>query len=174
VLTARDATDDDLPAILAIYNDVILTTDAVWADDPVGLDDRRAWLELRHSLGYPVLVAADDTGNGDDTVLGFASFGDFRSFPGYRRTVEHSIHVTASARGRGIGSILLPVLIERARALGKHVMVGAIDGRNDGSVRFHERFGFQLVGRMPQIGMKGGRWLDLVLVQRRLDDAPMP
>src|SRR4051812_37499450 len=114
----RDAREPDLPAILAIYNDVIASSTAVYHDDPVTLDDRRAWFEQRTTAGYPVLVAVDERG-----VVGFGSFGPFRPPPDYRYTVEHSVHVRADARGAGIGSALVAALIERAVALGKHVMV---------------------------------------------------
>jgi phosphinothricin acetyltransferase len=123
----RDATESDVPAILAIYNDVLATSTAIFSEIPATLDERLQWLRARKALGYSVLVATDDSG-----VLGFASFGDFRSWPGYRYTVEHSVHVRADARGRGIGGALVRVLLERATALGKHVMVAGVDADNVG------------------------------------------
>jgi L-amino acid N-acyltransferase len=157
----RDATEQDLPAITAITNDVIATTTAIWREEPLDLDDRRAWLAARPGA---VLVAVDGSG-ADAAVLGFAAFGPFRSYPGFRHTAEHSIHVAAAGRGTGVGSALMPALIERAREHHLHALVGAIDATNAGSLRFHERFGFVEVGRMPQVGTKWGAWLDLVLVQ---------
>src|SRR5262249_22138984 len=118
----RDATESDVPAILAIYNEVLATSTAIFSDTPSKLEDRLQWLRDRRALGYPVLVATDESG-----VLGFASFGDFRSWPGYRHTVEHSVHVRADVRGRGIGRALMRALLERATALGKHVMVAGVD-----------------------------------------------
>jgi L-amino acid N-acyltransferase YncA len=110
--------------------------------------------------------------DGED-VVGWATYGDFRDsvrWPGYQPTVEHSIHVRRDRWGRGIGRRLLQTLSERARQAGKHVMVAAIDASNLGSIRFHERLGFFEVARMPEIGEKFGRRLDLVLMQRMLDD----
>ena len=107
----RDATAADLPGILAIYNDVIATSTAVYADDPVPLDERRRWLEARRALGYPVLVAVDG-----DAVVGFASFGDFRAWPGYRHSCEQSVHVRADQRGMGVGRRLVEALFPRAEA----------------------------------------------------------
>src|SRR3954451_24000821 len=98
----RDAAEADLPAVLAIYSDVIATSTAVYRDDPVTLDERRHWLAPRTTAGYPVVVAVDARG-----VVGFGSFGSFRAPPDYRFTVEHSVHVRADARGAGVGSQLV-------------------------------------------------------------------
>lgn len=162
-VTIRDAEAGDLPAILAIYNDAVLTTTAIWNDAVADLASRRAWWEARTKQGYPVLVAAEAGG-----VLGYASFGDFRAFDGYRFTVENSVYVASDARRRGIASALLVPLIERARALGKHVMVAGIAGDNEVSIRLHRRLGFVETARMPEVGYKFGRWLDLVFMQLRL------
>ena len=160
MLQVRDAREDDLAAVLAIYNDVIATTTAVYRDDPATLDDRLEWWQARTAQGYPVLVAVED-----DAVVGFASFGDFRVWPGYRYTVEHSVHVRADRRGSGVGQALMPPLIARARGLGKHVMMAGVDADNDGSIRFHERLGFERVGHLREVGFKFGRRLDLVFLQ---------
>ena len=162
--TVRDATEADLPGILAIYNEVIATSTAVFSDRLVTLEERQAWFAARAGQGYPVLVAV----GGDGSVLGCASFGDFRAWPGYRYTVEHSVHVRADARGRGIGTALMPPLLERAAGLGKHVVVAGIDADNAGSIRMHERLGFERAGHLRQVGRKFDRWLDLVLMQRLL------
>ncbi|TDR72495.1 GNAT family N-acetyltransferase [Paludibacterium purpuratum] len=159
----RAATHDDLPAILAIYNEVIRHSTAVYCDDQVPLSERQAWFETRRKMGYPILVAEQS-----DVVIGYASFGDFRSFPGYRYTVEHSVHLAPQARGQGVGSQLVNALLPLARDMGKHVMVGAVDAANEGSIRFHRRLGFDEVARMPEVGFKFGRWLDLVLLQKIL------
>jgi phosphinothricin acetyltransferase len=162
----RPATEADLPAITAIFNDVIANSTAIYADDPLTLEDRSAWFAQRRDAGYPVLVADD----GAD-VLGVASFGDFRAWPGFRHTVEHSVHIRADARGRGLGSALVAALFEPARALGKHVMIAGIDAANDGSIRMHERLGFRRGAVLREVGRKFGRWLDLEFMQKRLDEA---
>ena len=102
-------------------------------------------------------------------MAGFASFGDFRPWPGYRFTVEHSVHVRADCRGRGVGGALMTPLVARARDLGKHVMIAGVDAENLASQRFHERLGFVKVAHFREVGFKFGRWLDLVFLQRRLD-----
>ena len=165
----RDATEADLPAILAIYNEVLATSTAIFSDTPSTLEDRLGWFRARRELGYPVLVATDDSG-----VLGFASFADFRSWPGYRHTIEHSVHVRVDVRGKGVGEALMRVLLGRAMALGKHVMVAGVDAENLASIRLHERLGFQRAGTLHQVGCKFGRWLDLTFLERRLDERVAP
>ncbi|KPF85882.1 acetyltransferase [alpha proteobacterium AAP38] len=166
----RDAVDADAPAIAAIYNDAVVNTTAIWNEVQVDVANRVGWMADRRRLGYPVLVAVD----GDGTVLGYASFGDWRAFDGYRHTVEHSVYVRTDRRGGGIGKALMQALITRARDIGKHVMVAAIEAGNRGSIALHEALGFQRTGLMPQVGMKFGRWLDLAFLQLILDDRPTP
>ena len=159
-----DATLEDLPGVLAIFNDVIARTTAVYREQPVSLEERRTWRESRLEQGFPVLVAKDESG-----VLGFASFGEFRAWPCYRNTVEHTVHVRADARGQGIGRSLVEALLPRAQRLGKHVMVAGIDADNAVSRRLHQQLGFLEVGRFREVGRKFNRWLDLVFMQRLLE-----
>lgn len=159
----RPATDVDLPAVTAIMNAAIAHTTAVWSETPTTLVEMRAWLETRMAAGFPVIVA-DDAG----TAVGYGSYGTFRPRDGYRLTVEHSVHVAETARGRGIGTALVERLIADATAAGLHAMVGGIDGANTGSIRLHQRQGFREVGRLPEVGRKAGHWLDLVLMHRLL------
>jgi L-amino acid N-acyltransferase YncA len=161
----RDATAADLPGILAIYNEVIATSTAIYSYEPVTLTERREWWRARTAQGYPVLVAADSA-----AVLGFATFGDFRAWPGYRFTVEHSVHVRADCRGQGVGSQLLKALLPRAAACNKHIMIAGVDAANAASIRFHERLGFTQVGHLREVGYKFDRWLDLVFLQRQVGD----
>jgi L-amino acid N-acyltransferase YncA len=160
----RDAHESDAPGILAIYNDVIAHSTAVYSEQPVLLEERLAWLRSRREQGYPVMVAVEA-----DQVLGFTSFGDFRAWPCYRYTVEHTVHVRRDQRGRGLGSQLLQALIPRAEALGKHVLVAGIDADNAVSLRLHQSLGFERVAHFRQVGRKFDRWLDLVFMQRSLN-----
>jgi phosphinothricin acetyltransferase len=163
-MTVRDARESDLTSILAIYNDVIQTSTAVYTETETTLEDRRAWWTERVGQGYPVIVSADDSG-----VCGFASFGDFRgAWRGYRHSVEHSVHVRADRRGHGIGTALVSELLRRAVLLRKHVMIAGIDAANDASIRFHHRLGFEAVGTFREVGYKFDRWLDLHFMQRML------
>lgn len=159
----RDATEADLPAILAIYNHAVAETTAIWNEILIDLENRRAWLEARRARGFPVLVAIHD-----GKVAGYASYGDWRAFDGYRHTVEHSVYVEKSQHGRGIGKALMAALIERARAAGVHVMIAAIEAGNQGSIALHEKLGFTLVGIHREVGRKFGRWLDLAMMELKL------
>ncbi|MCM3778724.1 GNAT family N-acetyltransferase [Microbacterium hydrocarbonoxydans] len=165
----RDAETADLDAITDIHNRAVVHTTAIWNEDAVDVADRAAWLAARQERGYPVIVAVDATG-----VVGYASFGDWRPHTGYRHTVEHSVYVRDDQQGRGIGKALMIELIERARRLGIHVMVAAVESGNLPSIVLHKRLDFLQVGRMPQVGAKFGRWLDLTFLQLILDDRPFP
>jgi phosphinothricin acetyltransferase len=136
---------------------------AIWNDVTVDLENRRQWWCGRVEAGFPVLVASDG-----DAVLGYASYGPFRAFDGYRQTVEHSVYVAEDARRRGVGSALLVALEAEARAAGLHVMLGGIAADNLASLRLHAKHGFVETGRMPEVGRKFGRFLDLVFMQKLL------
>ena len=163
-MQVRDARAADAEAIAEIYNDAVLNTTAIWNDVTVDAADRAVWITQRQESGFPVLVSTDD----DDDVVGYAAYGSFRPHDGFRHTVEHSVYVRGDQRGSGIGGTLMTQLIERARENGVHVMVAAIESGNTGSLRLHEKFGFVETGRMPEVGTKFGRWLDLVLLQLAL------
>jgi L-amino acid N-acyltransferase len=162
----RDATVEDLPAICVLFNQLIPTTTVAWRDAEATLDEHRDWFAERERNGDPVLVAEVD---GD--VVGYCCWAGFRGgarFPGYRHTVEHTIHVRADVRRRGAGRDLLTRLMERARQNDVHVMVAGIDSTNEASIAFHAALGFIEVARMPETGRKFDRWLELVLMQRIL------
>lgn len=161
----RDATEADLAAIRDIYNDAVEHTTAIWNEVLVDLDNRRAWLEQRRAKGYPVIVAERD-----GRVVGYASYGDWRAFDGYRHTAEHSVYVDRDCRGAGVGMALMRALIERARAARVRVMIAAIEAGNEASIRLHEKLGFRLVGIHREVGTKFGRWLDLAAMELKLDD----
>lgn len=162
-MTIRDATEGDFAEITAIYNEILLNSTAIYRDESTTVEERIAWWQGRRRQSYPTLVACDE-----GCVVGFSSFGDFRAAPGYRYTVEHTVHVHDLWRGRGVGSGLVKALVPRAAAVGKHVMIGGIDAENAASLRFHERLGFERVARFKEVGFKFGRYLDLIFVQRAI------
>ena len=160
----RDATKADLPAILDIYNHAVAETTAIWNETLVDLDNRKAWFELRQSRNFPILVAEID-----GRIAGYASYGDWRAFDGFRQSVEHSVYVEKDFYGRGLGKALMTALIKRAKAGQIHVMVAAIEAGNTGSIALHKSLGFRLVGTHHEVGQKFGRWLDLTMMELKLD-----
>jgi phosphinothricin acetyltransferase len=180
MIEIRDASPTDIDAITEITNALIETTTYEWTSTPHTIADRLEWLDRHRADGHPVLVAVDgdpgsdpgsEPGSEHAPVVGWAGYGDFRDtarWPGYLPVVEHTIHIREGCWGRGIGRQLIDALTERARADGRRAMVGAIDGENVDSIEFHRRLGFVEVGRLPGIGEKFGRPLDLVLMQLTL------
>ena len=166
----RDADETHVEAIAAIYNDAVQHTTSIWNESTVDAAERRAWLDARRRQNYPVLVAVDPLGE----VLGYASFGDWRAFDGYRHTVENSVYIRPASRGAGIGEALMRALIARARQAGKHAIVAGIEARNRASIRLHEKLGFTQAGFFPEVGVKFGQWLDLVFLQIILDARQEP
>ena len=169
-IQVQDAGREDIDGIVEIYNDAVSNTTAIWNEISVDAANRLAWLEDRQRVGYPVLVAVDEEG----AVFGYASFGDWRAWDGYRHTVEHSVYTHKDCRGLGIGSKMLSALIERARNLGKHVMVAGIEAENVVSIKLHQKFGFEQTGRLKEVGTKFGKWLDLAFLQLVLDSRKNP
>jgi len=162
----RDATEADLAGVMEIYNDAVANTTAIWNETLVDLDNRRQWFAARQARGFPVLVAVE---NG--AIAGYASYGDWRPFEGFRQTVEHSVYVHRDHRGSGIGRTLMAALVERARTGGIHVMIAAIESGNSASIRLHEQLGFRVAGQFSEVGIKFGRWLDLTCMELKLPQA---
>lgn len=156
----RHATEKDLPAILAIYNDVIVNTTAVYDYEPHTLEMRTAWFNTKKEQGFPVFVAVEN-----ETMLGLSSIGPFRAWAAYQFSVENSIYVSADARGKGVGKLLMPPLIEASKALGMHTILAGIDASNEASISLHKHFGFEEVAHFKQVGYKFERWLDLKFLQ---------
>jgi phosphinothricin acetyltransferase len=160
----RPATRADLPGILEIYNEAVLNTTATYDYEPRTLDHRTAWFDDHVKTNYPVFVAVNEAG----WVVGWSALNRFHDRMGYRFTTENSVYVAADQRGKGVGKLLLPPLIEAARERGLHAIIGAIDAANEASIRLHARFGFEQVGHFKQTGFKFGRWLDVVYMEKLL------
>lgn len=152
----RQAKAEDADWIANIWNDVIANTQITFTTIPRTNGDIMQMIAER-----VVLVLPDQRG--------FATYGPFRGGPGYGATVEHTILLTRNAQGQGQGAALLTALEARARTEGHHVMVAGISGANEAAIGFHRAMGFVQVAHMPQVGRKGGDWLDLILMQKRLD-----
>ena len=169
----RDAVASDIEEVTAIYNSIVLTSTAVYNERTVTQEDRLAWWQARVAQGYPFLVAVEEAAveevaDEDNAVRGYATFGEFRPWSGYRFTVEGTVHISQAVRGRGVGTALLTELTGRARDLGKHVMIAGVDSGNVASLRFLQRFGFTLSGQLREVGFKFDRYLDLCFLQYEL------
>jgi len=163
LISIRPAADQDVPALLDIYNHIILHTTAVYQYNPHTLEARQVWFDEKRQRGYPVLVAEED-----GAILGFATYGPFRAWEAYLHTIEHSVYVRDGLRGKGIGRILLTALVEEAGKHDYHTMIAGIDATNEASISLHEKLGFEKVALFREVGWKFDRWLDLVFMQLML------
>jgi len=165
--TIRSAREADLPEILEIYNEVILHTTAVYTYEAQTPEMRKAWYDDKVKAGYPVFVAEED-----GHVIGLSSYGPFRAWPAYKYTIENSVYVAESSRGKGIARLLMQPLIDAARGQGYHAIIAGIDSTNEPSIRLHRSFGFQEVAHFREVGYKFGRWLDLTFMELLLEGSP--
>lgn len=161
-----DADESHLPGIQAIYNQAVRETFSIWSETETSLDARKVWRRSRLQAGFPVIAAVNATA--PSSVLGYASYGVFRDFPGYVNTVEHSVYVDPAAHRQGIGRALLQTLIARAERARLKVIVGGVDANNQGSIALHEQLGFENQGCLKGVGYKFGQPLDLVFMVRQL------
>ena len=163
-MQVRPATRTDLPDIAAIYNEAVLNTTASYDYEPRTWEQRVAWFEAHQEQRLPIFVAVDD----ELRIAGWSSLSRYHDRKGYQFTVENSVYVAAPLRGQGVGTLLLPPLIESAQALGLRAIIAAIDAQNAASIRLHGRFGFVQVGHFKQVGFKFNRWLDVIYMERLL------
>jgi L-amino acid N-acyltransferase len=161
-LLIRLATLADLPAINEIYNHYVLNSTCTYDDEPTSAAEREVWF-LGHGPQHPITVA-----EAGGAIAGWASLSPFRTRPAYRRTVENSVYVRHDRQRQGIGAALLADSIERARALGHHTIIAAIDQEQAASVSIHQRLGFEQAALLKQVGFKFDRWLDVVYLQKML------
>jgi len=160
-MTIVDCDRSRAPEILAILNDAIEHSTALYDYQARPLSAMDPWFDAKERGAYPVIGAVDSSGQ----LLGFASYGPFRGWPAYKYSVEHSVYVETRFRRRGVGRRLLEEVIEAARAQDYHVLIGAIDATNKPSLALHERLGFTHCGTIRQVGFKFGGWLDLSFYQ---------
>jgi L-amino acid N-acyltransferase YncA len=159
----RAATESDLAAINDIYNYYVLHSTCTYQEDTETLESRREWFR-HHGEQHPVIVA-----EADGHVVGWASLSAYHKRSAYRHTVENSIYLHHQHHHRGIGTLLLRELIVRARNLGHHAIIAGIDADQPASVALHTKFQFVKVGQMTQVGLKFGRWLDVIYMELMLD-----
>ena len=161
-------------AILAILNDAIVNSTALYDYRPRTMANMKTWFAVKqeglNGKPFPVVGLVNEA----DELMGFSSYGPFRNFPAYKYTIEHSIYVHSAHRGKGLGKQLLQTIVERARQQNYHTLIGAIDAANEASIALHEQQGFMLCGIVKQAGFKFGRWLDLAFYQRVLETPAEP
>lgn len=161
-LTIRPATVADLPAINEIYNHYVLESTCTYDLEPTTAAEREVWF-LAHGPTHPITVA-----EAGGAIVGWAALSPFRTRPAYRKTVENSVYVRHDRQRQGIGGALLADSIERAKAMGHHSIIAAIDAEQAASVNIHQRLGFEQVAFLKQVGFKFDRWLDVVYLQKML------
>lgn len=159
-MTIRQAAPGDIPEILAIWNPLIRETSVTFTT----VEKTPEMLATDIAARGQAFLVAELEGE----VVGFASYGAFRAGPGYARTGEHTVILDVRARGRGLGRLIMARLEEVARDAGLHVLVAGVSAENPAAIAFHEAIGYRPVARMPEVGRKFGRWMDLVLLQKTL------
>ena len=162
-VTLRDAEPSDIPAIVEIYNESVVSSTASFDLAPKTIEDYTVWFSA-HGGRYPVIVAQENV-----IVVGWASLSRWSDRAAYDGTAEASLYVRRSHWGRGIGRRLFEAILERGRAAGLHTIISRIAGGNDVSVRLHESWGFVHVGVMSEVGLKFGQYLDVVMMQLIFD-----
>ena len=168
----RPATEADLPEVQSIYAHHVLTGTGTFEEVPPSVEEMTERFRETASQGWSWLVATDATG-----VLGYAYYTQFRDRSGYRYAAENSVYIREDVRGQGVGKVLVARLVEVAETSGFRQMIAVIgDSENVGSIGVHASLGFRIVGTLHAAGIKFGRWLDVVFMQRPLGsgDADVP
>jgi phosphinothricin acetyltransferase len=162
-ITLRLATAADLEIINDIYNHYVGVSTCTYQEEPETLEARKKWFESHRPEAHPIIVAAVQ-----GKVLGWGSLSPYHSRCAYRFTVENSVYIHHEHLRQGLGSIILKDLIARARKMGYHAIIAAIDGSQTASIVLHQKHGFTEVGHFLEVGFKFGKWLDVVYLEHRL------
>jgi L-amino acid N-acyltransferase YncA len=160
MLIIRPANPDDLTAITEIYNEAILTTDATFDTETKTVESQSEWFE-GHNSRNPIIIAENDR-----EVIGWASLSKWSDRCAYSDTAEISVYVKGEYRGQGIGRQLIERIIQAGEEVGLHTVISRITAGNENSIHLHEIFGFEYIGIMKEVGNKGGRLLDVVMMQK--------
>jgi L-amino acid N-acyltransferase len=158
----RPATAADCAAIAAIWNPIIRETAVTFTTAEKTAEGLEAWIAEKAAADLPFLLAVEGE------LLGFATYGPFRAGPGYARTMEHTVILGPTARGRGVGRRLMAALEAHAAARGVHSMIAGVSGENLAGRAFHAAIGYAEIAVLPEVGWKFARWMDLVVMQKML------
>ena len=156
----RKASTADIPFILEITNHEILTSTVLYEYEPRTIKQQTEWYNEKLAHKWPIIVAEQE-----GVVVGFGTYGSFRARPAYSKSIEHSVYVHKDHRAKTVGNALMVELIRLAKDGGFHTMIAGIDSSNMGSVEFHRKFGFEVVGTFKEVGFKFDMWLDVVFMQ---------
>src|SRR6478752_981984 len=161
----RDAEAGDLPWVREIYNHYVANSTVTFDEDKMTLREWKSKYAYLQKLGMPFIVAVSPSGQ----ILGYALVSPWKQKRAYRYTVENSIYLGAASTGKGLGPVLMQALIDRSKAAGLKEMIAVIADRGaEASIKMHENFGFEEIGRMGRVGYKFDRWLGTVLMQKSL------
>ena len=162
----RPATEADLPFVTEIYEHAVRYGTATFELIPPELTEMTRRFEVLMADGFPYFTATLE-----GRVIGYAYAGAYRPRPAYRFTVENSVYLQPAIHRRGIGLQLMQRLIADCETCGYRQMIAVIgDSANAGSIGVHTKTGFQMIGTHPDVGLKFGRWLDTVMMQRALGE----
>lgn len=158
MLNIRSAVADDATEIAQFWNPIIRETLVTFASDEKTPEMVADMIATR-----PFFVALEN-----NHILGFATYGQFRGGNGYRKAMEHTIILAPASRGKGVGRTLMSTIEADARGKGYHTMIAGIAADNPDGIAFHDAIGYAEIARVPSVGHKFGKWLDLVLMQKFL------
>lgn len=164
IILIRKAELRELEAITQIYNQAILYTVATFDTEPKTVNSRLDWFN-KHDNRYPILVAVSD-----DVVVGWVSLSLWSDKFAYNKTAELSIYIGEQQRGRGIGNQLMKSIIEHANSIDCHTIISRIAGENEASIYLHEKYGFNLIGTIKEVGYKFDRFIDVHMYQLMLNN----
>ena len=163
MITIRNATENDIPQMLDIYNEIIENTTAIFQYDLHTIEMRKEWFTKKQEENFPVFIAEEN-----NFIIGFSTFGQFRNWQAYKYSVENSVYVKAGQRGKGIGKLLLQPLIDAAKEMKLHTIIAGIVADNEASISLHKQFGFVEAAHFKEVGFKFNKWLDLKFLQLML------
>ncbi len=159
MINIRPATEDDQHAIMEIYNDAVITSNATFDTDPRTLSKQMEWFR-QHKSRHPVIVAEKN-----NLIIGWASLSPWSDRCAYETTVEVSIYIHHDFRGKGLGSKLLKIITLEGEKAGNHTIISRITQGNEVSIHIHEKLGYRHIGVMEEVGYKFGRFQNVHLMQ---------